>query len=1158
MKKIPFILKDLSIYKMPGFPKGLESLNDLATNINIIAGANASGKSSTARVIQQLLWRDNTRGLNAEGSVILDRDTWEIKIDSEKTLVQRNGNNDEMTGLPPVEGHHRYMLSLHKLVEGEENDLADEIVRQSIGGYDLDAIHKKLEFSSKPRNKSANEFKQFIEADKKYKKVRDRQRELKKEEENLNYLKEEQEKAQHAARLSDFYDKISDYLEEKLEFNRLTEQMDKFPDSMRKLTGEEYMNIQDLESQIEKAQKNLELARNEIERSRKVIEKLTIPKEGIGDKTIAEIEKRLDQLTKLESGINESKLKIARLESAESKALKSIDDSIDPAQWKGVRIEDINGLDKMLQDANQVLGEKEYLLSEIKYLEEEAQNFEKEDQKSETITQAIKTLGEWLKEPAVNTSIPIQVVVLISLLGIATAILTFFAGWPGLFGLVPIVAVFLYAYIIHNKDSNTLKLRKNDFIKSGLTPPSQWNSQYVAERIEELIEKLKEIKQAERIIQKLKDCKDKLHKLQNRIDQVNSARSKWIKRIQTAPGFPETNSNNFSGMYWFLTQVKKWQEAYIERESLQAEKKELEENYKNELKKFNFLFKKSNFEAVNDVTGGKAVFVELKRQESERKEHTRIIEQKNEKIYEQKELIKRNEQKIANIYHTLDLDADDKGSVKDLVKQLDDYRQKSKEHYAAKQAFSKKDSLLREHSLYEDYEQKIQTISIDQAREISQKNKNKADQLESIQKQITAIETRVQDKKRGHELEDVLSEKEEAFFQLEQLYENNISSATGDLIIGLLKKETQNQNRPRVFKRANEIFNKITNGRYELLLEEKEGINFRAYDTVLRLGQNLSELSTGTRVQLLLSVRLAYVETVESAIKLPLLADELLANSDDERAQAIIESLIEISREGRQVFYFTAQADEIGKWMRYLNKQTDLEHKIIQLNGGTNDSFIYSDFKPHLDGITLTQHIPPPNGKNHEEYGKVIRKQPFNPLTQNCSEISLWYLIEDVDLLFACLKRGIKTWGQLESFYRHKGRIQNFDESKFNQVQNKIELLKRFQELYRRGRPLPIDRNVLENSGVISDSFIDKVADKLNELKGEPKKLLQVLMNGEIPRFRMDNVNQLEQYLITEGYIDDQETLETDEIIINLHAFISNSEMEEKEAEKLLNRVLES
>jgi len=75
MKKAPYILKDLSIYKMPGFPRGLDNFDNLADNINIVAGPNASGKSSTARIIQQLIWHNKTKGLHAEGSVVLDGET---------------------------------------------------------------------------------------------------------------------------------------------------------------------------------------------------------------------------------------------------------------------------------------------------------------------------------------------------------------------------------------------------------------------------------------------------------------------------------------------------------------------------------------------------------------------------------------------------------------------------------------------------------------------------------------------------------------------------------------------------------------------------------------------------------------------------------------------------------------------------------------------------------------------------------------------------------------------------------------------------------------------------------------------------------------------------------------------------------------------------
>ena len=38
--------------------------------------------------------------------------------------------------------------------------------------------------------------------------------------------------------------------------------------------------------------------------------------------------------------------------------------------------------------------------------------------------------------------------------------------------------------------------------------------------------------------------------------------------------------------------------------------------------------------------------------------------------------------------------------------------------------------------------------------------------------------------------------------------------------------------------------------------------------------------------------------------------------------------------------------------------------------------------------------------------------------------------------------------------------------------------------LYRQGRPKPIDRNVLEESGAVSNSFIDEVSTLLNEQIG--------------------------------------------------------------------------
>ncbi|MDD2635699.1 MAG: hypothetical protein PHW82_09400 [Bacteroidales bacterium] len=1160
MKKATYILKDLSIRKMPGFPRGLKSLNDFASNINIITGVNASGKSSVSRVIQQLIWHDNTKGLDVKASVSLDKDLWGIHIDSDKIIVQRNGNQDQISGLPTAESKHRYLLALHKLVEGKENDLAKEIAKQSIGGFDLDAVQTSLEYSSKPYNRSISEYKAVADAEKNYKNIWDEQKKLKAEEDKLDDLYLKKENSENAAKLNEFYSKIADYLELKSEYAQLSEQMKEFSNAMRNLSGKEYEQIQELESQIEDCQSNIENALREINNSKKELEKLTILTDGIGEDLINEIEKRLEQLSELERNISNYKTEIEGLKSVELNSLNSIDKSINPEEWKDLNIDDVSGLDKMLKDAHQVLGEKEYLLSEIEILEKDAEKYNSYNQNPETFTQGIKTLGEWLKEPIniddKNSGLSFKLLLIISLVGVFTAIVTFFAGWPGLLGIVLIVFILAFVYLKKDKSANSLDIREQDFINSGLNAPLSWDVENVANRIDELIENLRDIKNADSVGQRLNIAKNNLNRLQERMDNLNKQRKEWIDKLQTAPGLPENYSNDFSSLYWFLINLKKWQDAYFQRKSLDAKKSELENQKTEELDKINALFQKSNLKTVTDASQGKAVFKDLRTQESTRKTQVQIIEQKNEQITVQNNLKTKYEQKLADIYLFLDIKDQNKDQVLGLVNNLENYRQIN-DNYRLKQLdFASKERLLKEHSLYEKYQNKIEDLSVDQAKEEANNNKETANQLEEIQKEITSIETLIKQKKKGHELEDVLTKKEAALDNLNRLYESNLYLAAGDLIINKLKKETQNQNRPIVFKRANEILNKITNGRYELLLGEEGEPKFKAYDTVLQLGQDLSELSTGTRVQLLLSVRLAYVETAESAIKLPLLADELLANSDDERAKAIIESLVEISREGRQVFYFTAQADEVGKWLSYLQKQSELKYQVIQLDGGTNKSNDYSDFMPDLDKFNLLQSVPAPKGKTHKEYGDLIHKLSFNVLIQNGSELHLWYLIDNPDLLYACLKKGIKTWGQLESYFKNNGQIQGFNKEKRTCLMNKIEILNQFQIYYRQGRSLPIDRSVLKSSDAISDAFIDRVAEKLGEANHNPKQLLKALRNGEVSRFRADNADDLENYLMTEGYIDDQKRLEIDEIIIRMNALISRFEIKIQEVEDFINRIL--
>lgn len=1153
MKKTPYILKALSISKMPGFPTGLKKFEGFSNSINIISGPNSSGKSSTARVIQQLIWHEKSLGLKARGSVLLDQENWEIDIDSNFISTQRSGLKDEIRGIP-AEGNKRYMLALHELVKTDEADLASEILRQSIGGYDLDKAKSNLDYSTTIRSKTSTEFKEFEKSEGKYIEIRDEQRKLKKEEETLEQLYIDKKSAQEASKLGQFYEKVVDYLRSKLNYQQLSTTMEEFPDSMERVNGNEVDEINDLEDQISEAEETIKRAKEDVEARRRQLKTLTIPENGIQNQTITELEERIEKLKEFERKNNDLVITVSGLKERTTQALKSIDSSVNPSEWAGLNLDDVSGLDKMLQDALRVLGEKEFLLAEIGALQNELQESRNIDSNPETLRDGMKILGNWLKEQTSTNGIPSGFIYITAVIGIFTAIATYFIGWPGLLGIILIAALMMFAFTIRKKDGGTSKnIRKHDFEQSGLKAPAQWTIDDVAQRIDELTESLQDAREAEKVEQRLNSCKEQLSKLQESLNRINSQRNEWIEKLKIAPEFLKTNPKDFSSFYWFLKQVKDWQDAHVELESHKAQKNQVEQVFEDMLERTNLLLVQCNFNRVDDALEARAAFQEIKKQELARKESVSTIEQRKEQIKEKEAQQAKASHKRKAIYDRVNVDEGDKDRVSKLVTTLAEYKEVAQNHYAAKKSFFDKENLLKEHSLYSENEVEIENLSVDLAQEQLERNRESEGKLEAINREIAKIETLIQDKKKGHELEDVLSEKGKALDNLEQLYQENLQFITGSIIVDQLKTITRNQNRPAVFSRANEILNKITNGRYELKLEEKEDPAFIAYDTVLKSGLNLSQISTGTRVQLLLAVRLAFVESQETTVKLPLLADELLANSDDERAKAIIDALIEISRDGRQVFYFTAQADEVGKWLHFLKQAKDIDYQIISLGDGANS------FYPQADAelVTLVHKAPSPNGKSYEEYGKEMNVQPFNILIQSCSELSIWYLISDVNVLYECLKRNIKQFGQLESYYSNNGKIPGLDEPLWNNISSKIKLLERYLELYRKGRPKFIDREVLINSGAISDSFIDVVTHKLETLNGNPKKLIQALKRSEISGFRNNKISELEEYLYGSGYLDDQEVMNNSEIMIQLNAFISNMGMEAEGAESFIQNILQ-
>ena len=150
--------------------------------------------------------------------------------------------------------------------------------------------------------------------------------------------------------------------------------------------------------------------------------------------------------------------------------------------------------------------------------------------------------------------------------------------------------------------------------------------------------------------------------------------------------------------------------------------------------------------------------------------------------------------------------------------------------------------------------------------------------------------------------------------------------------------------------------------------------------------------------------------------------------------------------------------------------------------------------------------------------------------------VHLWYLIEDLPTLYRLLRNGVNKWGQLESLVS-QGQAEGIDRDSrvFQEAEAASRVLTEATREWRIGRGNPVDRAVLEDSGAVSDSFLDRVSQLATEISDDAGRLIAALDSGQVKGFRTKSLVALRQYLLDEGYLDDREPLAAEEIRDRVH-----------------------
>jgi len=676
---------------------------------------------------------------------------------------------------------------------------------------------------------------------------------------------------------------------------------------------------------------------------------------------------------------------------------------------------------------------------------------------------------------------------------------------------------------------------KERYLELGLEPPVQWDDASVRQLLRELSRQEVEAILARRKKDFLEAKEEELNSLENRKSELEKRKRELVDRYGVAPDIDEGK------FYWLVERLNEWKKADEELEGLMGKRRVLNKRI-SELRAEIVPALESYGYSISD--GSQEIRGRLRdlgqRKERYARADDRLSEAKSRKgeIEEQLDSLKKEK---GSIYENLGLEVGDRAELNSCLEQLEDYRDVRAESRRQQAVCNSLLEVLKER---EEFDRELLEFDVSELRQELKEAREKAEKKDAVFEKINRIEERIKVRKKERELEMARAELDRALDNLTgQLY-SDFEQLSGNVLLSYLREEGLDKSRPGVLKRGREFFARITKGEYRLKLADESPPSFKALKTDSGEVLSLDQLSSGTRLQLLMAVRMGFVENQEKEFKLPLFLDEVLANSDDLKAAEIIDVALEFCREGRQIFYFTAQGGEVVKWRDRLDRAPEISGAFIDLSGirGLDETIDVPDLASH----DVYSAPPDPDGMDHGEYGEKLTVPKFNP-HRDSGSTHLWYLVEDVELLYGLLELGVETWGQFKALFEENSAVlERFCEENLARVNDLGRVLEKYSRARCVGRNRPIDRDVLEESGAVTGNFIDEVLELVRDEDGDPEMVVRRLNEGAVSGFRTRKREELEEFLVDNGYISRKDELTEREIRTRLFVTLEGTKLDDR------------
>ncbi|MEJ7839323.1 MAG: hypothetical protein WKF81_10925, partial [Thermomicrobiales bacterium] len=228
------------------------SIGDLVPGINLVIGPNASGKSRTAAALRTLLWPALSETSSVIGGKFKAGDSdWIVKINGRNADLWQDGRamTTSVVEAMAENDRDRYLLSLQDLLHAIDKPLAEQIQKESAGGYDLPKARTIADVpKSLPKPKGSGELKTYNAARNELRFRQDGDANLRLQEQSLIALGQEIESIQVAGSRVRLIDKALEHADLITEIHDLEARLGVFPESVSRMDGTEASTLASLRS----------------------------------------------------------------------------------------------------------------------------------------------------------------------------------------------------------------------------------------------------------------------------------------------------------------------------------------------------------------------------------------------------------------------------------------------------------------------------------------------------------------------------------------------------------------------------------------------------------------------------------------------------------------------------------------------------------------------------------------------------------------------------------------------------------------------------------------------------------------------------------------------------------------------------------------------